>query len=252
METIQSSTYDTAEVVINVDENYTESQTQMPHDHSDIHQTKKSPQDTTSDESEENNEDDSSEMNEETEFFGLTSLDGKYMFDFLKEDALEISDVSDDLTFQFSNPGTFSSASGDDPIDAMIADFFYVDGNFSIDSYTNDLLLSDGSTIIADYTVISGSDDVEVFVGINGPANTESAMGFELQEVNFALVTMDSTVDDRSWSTVKTFASKVGLVNIPDFDISVDTLNVEINIENTGSDIVADFSENPLIINNGL
>jgi hypothetical protein len=252
VETIQSLTFDTAEVVINVDENYSESQTQRPHDHSDIHQTKKSPQDTSSDESEENNEDDKSEMNEETEFFGLTSLDGKYLFDFLTEDALEISDVSDDLTFQFSNPGTFSSALGDDPIDAMIADFFHVDGNFSIDSYTNDLLLSDGSTIIADYTVISGSDDINVFVGINGPANTESAMGFELQEVNFALVKMDSTVDDRSWSTVKAFASKVGLVNIPDFDISVDTLNVEINIENNGSDIVADFSENPLIINNGL
>jgi hypothetical protein len=41
VETIQSLTFDTAEVVINVDENYTESQTQMPHDHSDIHQTKK-------------------------------------------------------------------------------------------------------------------------------------------------------------------------------------------------------------------
>ena len=115
-----------------------------------------------------------------------------------------------------------------------------------------DLLLSDGSTVSADYTVVSGSDGVEVFVGINGPANTPNAMGFELQEVNFALALMDSTVDDRSWSAVKAFATEVGLVNIPHLDIAVENLNVEINIDDAGSDVVADFSQNPLTVDAGL
>ncbi|ETR68154.1 MAG: hypothetical protein OMM_04731 [Candidatus Magnetoglobus multicellularis str. Araruama] len=77
-------------------------------------------------------------------------------------------------------------------------------------------------------------------------------MGFALEEVNFALATMESTVDDRKWSSVKAFATQVGLIGIDGVELGVENLNVEMNVAEDGSDVVADFSENPLVIGAGL
>jgi hypothetical protein len=65
-----------------------------------------------------------------------------------------------------------------------VADFFFVNGSFGVQSATRSLSLSDGTTVDADVLTIGGKSH-QPFPGING--GTANAAGLSLSRVNFGL-----------------------------------------------------------------
>ena len=74
-------------------------------------------------------------------------------------------------------------------VDIGVFGFFYVSGNFAFEkSSLTDVALSGGGNVASLEVLTVGASDVDAFAGVNGPADSGSAMGLSLQDVDFALV----------------------------------------------------------------
>ncbi|MEJ2698045.1 MAG: hypothetical protein P8Z70_00015, partial [Desulfuromonadales bacterium] len=136
--------------------------------------------------------------------------------------------------------------------------FFYIDGGFAIKKSETTVILTDGDEVEVNYLSIGGHG-VEAFAGINGPADNESALGFSLTEVNFAIVFMKAVVpadpgaepnDLRSWTAVTAEVGTFEFVGIDDLDIDMSISDFKLKLNKGGgekdgdpNETVVDFKE---------
>jgi hypothetical protein len=134
-----------------------------------------------------------------------------------------------------------------------VFDFFYVEGDLAFENKTETIALSDGSTVDTNLLAIGASENLEAFVGVNGPADTPGALGLSLESVNFALALMKpmDTSDTRSWTALKADVGGASFIGVEDLTLAVNDLSVDINMTNDGNDTVADFKSSPLYIETG-
>ena len=87
-----------------------------------------------------------------------------------------------------------------------------------------------------------GASDVDIFVGVNGPAAHAGAMGLSIENVGFGLALMKpvDTQDTSNYYGLTATASAVSLVGISGFTLSVNNITVEVN---GGTDMDAQKSE---------
>ena len=132
--------------------------------------------------------------------------------------------------------------------------FFGVDGDFAISKRSENVLLTDGTTVDTTTTKVEaltiGANDVSAFVGVNGPASNPGAMGLSLTGVDFAIVlfkikaeddsgtpAVDESLmptDQRTWTTVKASVTGASFIGIDDLTLSVSSLTVELNQKGGG------------------
>ncbi|ETR68960.1 MAG: hypothetical protein OMM_10018, partial [Candidatus Magnetoglobus multicellularis str. Araruama] len=130
--------------------------------------------------------------------------------------------------------------------------FVTIDGNLAFEKFTQYVTLDNSYEVAVDMLTL-GASDVNAFAGINGPADNENAIGFQLNDLNLglALIRPYDTNDDRSWVSLKATAGKTGFIsNIDGVDITADALEVNINKAATDESLV-DWSVNPLNLYTG-
>ena len=143
----------------------------------------------------------------------------------------------------YFGPGTYE-------IDASldVSDFFHVAGTFTVQCSTRSVVLSDGTTADTDLWRIGGSG-LDAFAGLNGPADSEDALGLSLKDVEFALAILGEQAGSRSWTSLTAEVGGASFVGLDDVTVSGSNVSVSIN---TGSDTtVVDYSGSPLSVNTG-
>jgi hypothetical protein len=141
-------------------------------------------------------------------------------------------------------------------ITITVSEFFHVSGGIGFEISTQDVQLSDGSSVLAN-TLLFGASNLNAFVGVNGPYDQPGAMGFALLDVDFglALMTPADEMDSRSWLSLKASVGSATFLGIPGLSILGDLLkdfNVAINT-GTGEDnlTVMHLADNPISVPTG-
>src|SRR5262249_48158475 len=97
-----------------------------------------------------------------------------------------------------------------------------------------------------------GASNVNIFVGVNGPATNAGAMGLSVEKASFglALLKPTNTTDHSSYYGLKASAASVGLVGLDTsiFDLKVAGLSVEVNggTDTADPNRVVDFTKGDL------
>ncbi|MFM7866022.1 MAG: hypothetical protein ACKPHU_17555, partial [Planctomycetaceae bacterium] len=126
-----------------------------------------------------------------------------------------------------------------------VADFFFVNGSFGVQSATRSLNLSDGTTVDADVLTIGGQN-ASAFAGVNG--GTANAAGLSLSGVNFGFAAATDRLDgQRRWKTLQATAGTVAVVGIPDVTIEGTNLGISINRADANG-VVANYKNAPLSV----
>ena len=150
-------------------------------------------------------------------------------------------------------------------VDIGVFGFFYVSGNFAFEkSSLTDVALSGGGTVASLEVLTVGASDVDAFAGVNGPADSGSAMGLSLQDVDFALVlgkvkapaAPAVATDLRTFTAVTATVGDASFIGIDGLTLSVTSLSVDINKGGGTNNAVAnttalDFDTSPLEVNTG-
>ncbi len=129
-----------------------------------------------------------------------------------------------------------------------ISDFFRVRGDFTFESRSDSVLLSDGLTAEVDmFTLAAG--DVDAFAGVNGSDADRS--GLSLSSVDFVLALMTDRVDaDRTWTSLQAQAESAAFEGVEGLTISATTLSVEINRAAVDGTLV-DYASQSLVVATG-
>jgi len=121
-----------------------------------------------------------------------------------------------------------------------IYDFFFVTGSFAFTKKSMTVTLNDGTPTSpaskVDVEVLTlGAADVSAFAGVNGPGDNEGAMGFLLEDIDFALALMKRTKDPaapndtRSWMALEASVRNVSIVGIEGITISMEDFAIDLN-----------------------
>ncbi|KPK77291.1 MAG: hypothetical protein AMJ79_03720, partial [Phycisphaerae bacterium SM23_30] len=142
--------------------------------------------------------------------------------------------------------------------------FFYIAGWFSFKTSTETVTLSDGEPLPAELLTLSASG-VDVFAGLNGPADSPSAVGFVMEDVSFAIVLIKPAppgdpdaeqTDLRSWTAVAAEAGNVYFAGLEDVSLTIEEFRFFINKgggekDGEANTTVVDFFASPLTIETG-
>ncbi|MCP4580478.1 MAG: hypothetical protein GY839_02590, partial [candidate division Zixibacteria bacterium] len=132
-----------------------------------------------------------------------------------------------------------------------ISSFVFVSGEFAFrKGGTTTATLSDTTTTKEVSVMTVGASDVDIFVGMNGPASESGAMGLSLENVAFglALAKPTDTADTASYYGLKASADSVSLIGLDFLTLSVDNLDVIVNgtSDTVNPNLVVDFTKGDL------
>jgi hypothetical protein len=125
--------------------------------------------------------------------------------------------------------------------------FVYIHGSLAITSVASTTVyLNDGTTTSATPTTVSelliGADNVTVFVGLNGPATSSSAVGVELDGAGLALAIFKPVTGTDTYYGLQATATSLSGVGLPnDITVSATEINVQINGNSNSAGPVVDF-----------
>jgi hypothetical protein len=140
--------------------------------------------------------------------------------------------------FGFGGPYTINAT-------INIADFFHItNGTLSIQYATQELTLSDGSTVTVNAWLISGTG-LSAFVGLNG--GTADAIGLSLVDVNFGLAILKEAGGTRKWFSLQASADSASIIGITGLTLTGNTLLVKLN-RAASDDTLIDFSSDNLTV----
>jgi hypothetical protein len=127
-----------------------------------------------------------------------------------------------------------------------VGDFFNVNGSLTINKSAETLALSDGSTVDVELLTIGGTG-IDAFAGVNYA--TAQATGLSLSDTEFALVmAADKNNTARKWTTLQAGVGEISIVGITGLTIEATDLAVLINRPDTVTDLVVDYSSDPLYV----
>ncbi|MCJ8347579.1 hypothetical protein MJH12_18730, partial [bacterium] len=130
-------------------------------------------------------------------------------------------------------------------LDLSVSNFFSIEGGFSFSKSTASITLSDNSTKTVDVLSL-GADKVSAFIGLNG--NSSDQIGFELNDMNFALAFFQDQSDKSlSWMSLYANALESNFVGSDDLTLSSSNLQIEINTADKNG-LVVDFVKQSLTI----
>jgi hypothetical protein len=129
-----------------------------------------------------------------------------------------------------------------------VFDFLYASGSFALEKSSATVTVTDGETHETGVEVellTVGATVSHAFAGVNGPywedadndgvvdddETSDAALGLELSNVELGLALMKATAEDdlRTWTALRAEVGDAGLVGIQGFELSVQSLAVEIN-----------------------
>lgn len=138
------------------------------------------------------------------------------------------------ITINYTNNVVQVAAS----VTMTIGNFVYISGTVDFQSGATDTAtLSDGMTKQVSVMTV-GASDVNIFVGVNGPANSGDAMGLSITNANFALALIKptSTSDSSSYYAFSATASQIALIGLgndgsgnPLFSLAVSGFSIQLN-----------------------
>ncbi|MEN9776203.1 MAG: hypothetical protein RL322_3273, partial [Pseudomonadota bacterium] len=147
--------------------------------------------------------------------------------------ALDLGE-GESLTLDFEGErGELISAAAQ--LDLDVFGFFSVRGAFGFESRSQDVTLSDGSTIEDARVVTLGGKDVSAFAGINGGFDADGeliagATGLSLGSVDFGLALVSDPDDSaRNFTSLQAEAGSAGLVGIDGLVLQANQLLVNVN-----------------------
>jgi hypothetical protein len=135
-----------------------------------------------------------------------------------------------------------------------VAGFFYMSGNFALETNVKTFSLKDGTTLIdADLFTIGGSDGT-AFAGINGPADKENALGLYITDVEFGIAIIKPAkpeietdpVDGRTFTALKANVGAAKFIGVEGMVVSFDDFYVAVN---TGTGEDANGDPNNTVVN---
>ncbi|MBN2872959.1 MAG: hypothetical protein JXJ30_08625, partial [Halothiobacillaceae bacterium] len=164
--------------------------------------------------------------------------DGDIVVDYAGANATELTiktgtESSLSLSLEGSEGETIKAAGN---LDIDLFGFFSVKGGFAVEQRSQDIVLSDGSTIVAADLITIGGHEVDAFAGINGGyddgsgALSSDAMGLSLGSVNFGLALIGDPKDTtRNFTSLQATATSASVVGIEGLTMQVQDLLVNIN-----------------------
>jgi hypothetical protein len=97
-----------------------------------------------------------------------------------------------------------------EPVTLAVDDFIFFEGEIAIERRTEDLVLSDGTVVSgAEFDLIS-ANDVEVFIGANGPAGGANSVGLSASNLGFTLLLFDNAGTDYTAMTMTSGPATLG------------------------------------------
>src|SRR4029079_248015 len=120
-----------------------------------------------------------------------------------------------------------------------IGSYVYINGTFDFQSgAVANVILSDNPATHKDVSVMTvGASGVDIFVGVNRPADAYGAMGLSITNATFglALLKPTNTADHSSYFGLSATASSVGFVGVTDSSsnpllaVNVQGLTIQVN-----------------------
>jgi hypothetical protein len=126
-------------------------------------------------------------------------------------------------------------------------EFFSVEGNLSVESFTDTINVSDGTEDILSNILTIGASDINAFVG-----SSDQTTGINLSNLDFALAIIKptDTEDDRTFTSLAARADSAGFRGIDDLTLEGNDIFVAMNLSSDDT-AFADFSQKPLNIDVG-
>ena len=148
------------------------------------------------------------------------------------------------LNFDARN-GTQTKAHG--TMNLNLGEFFSVEGNLSVDSFTDTINVSDGTDDILSNILTIGASDINAFVG-----SSDQTTGINLSNLDFelAIIKPTDTEDDRTFTSLAARADSAGFRGIDDLTLEGNDIFVAMNLS-SDDNAFADFSQKPLNIDIG-
>jgi hypothetical protein len=113
-------------------------------------------------------------------------------------------------------------------LDIDLFGFFSVQGQFAVESRSQQVTLSDGSVIKEADLVTIGGSDVQAFAGVR--AGEADAIGLSLGDVDFGLALISDPKDEnRNFTSLQARAGSAAVVGIDSLTLKVQELLVNIN-----------------------
>ncbi|HEX9570366.1 MAG TPA: hypothetical protein VF987_11880, partial [Rhodospirillales bacterium] len=115
--------------------------------------------------------------------------------------------------------------------------FAIIDGFFIFEKSTSTVTLANGETLAVDQMLI-GAIGVDAFIGINGPASNDGALGFSITNADIALALMSAqqpaapappSTDLRSFIALKVDVKQAGFVGVDGLTVAITDLKLAIN-----------------------
>ncbi|MAC84320.1 MAG: hypothetical protein CL624_09320, partial [Arcobacter sp.] len=152
-----------------------------------------------------------------------TSMTDGVVVDYSGANSLTISSVTFDMD---GSEGEILKISAN--LNINIYNFFSIDGGFSIEKKTDQVILSDASIVDVDLLTI-GADEVDAFIGLNG--GTTDQVGLSASDVSFAFVLAAENADDsnRKWISLQASTGIVSFDGVSDITLSAQSIDVSIN-----------------------
>ena len=160
------------------------------------------------------------------------------------------SAADDDALGMFFNPGHFGFRTYEASATLQVAEFFYVSGTYVLQNSAEEVTLSDGSV---ESTLLwrIGGNGLEGFVGVNGPAANEAALGFAISGIRFGLGFYRELDGDRSWGSVKAFVDDITPVGFVDaIQISARDVAIDLNVGSDATTVIA-YDNAPMTVQTG-
>ncbi|PRD67323.1 hypothetical protein C6P61_16980, partial [Malikia spinosa] len=145
------------------------------------------------------------------------------------------------------NQGRLLQASGH--LTVEVQDFVRTEGNYAIQRSTQNLKLSDGSSVSADMLTL-GASGAELFAGVDDAA--AGAIGLELSGVEFGLALMSDRADaTRSWVSLQSNSIAASLIGVQGLTLSAGQLCIAVNQATRVGDAVVHGLNSGLLVSTG-
>ncbi|ETR67207.1 MAG: hypothetical protein OMM_11845, partial [Candidatus Magnetoglobus multicellularis str. Araruama] len=126
-----------------------------------------------------------------------------------------------------------------------IKDYVQLDGFFAFEAEPTVVPQRDGTPVEVNMFNVNAFG-VNIFVGNNGPADNENAVGLTLENANVAMALMRAkdTQDDRSWFAIKADMVQGAFIGVEGLTASISDFAIEMNqTSDSDTDNVIDFSQ---------
>ena len=124
-----------------------------------------------------------------------------------------------------------------------LSNFFHAQGSVMITKSDTRVVLSDSGEAVAVSMLEIGGTVASAFAGINGPGDSGSAMGFDLDTVTFGLAVFNpADGSDRSWFALKALVGSAEMAGVDALaGTSATDVKIEINQSSDGNSPVINF-----------